>query len=83
MWKKVRDRKYGNNISVVYKKGNKSLELFRDEMWGRTSNMNVIVRDKSKKSLESTLGKAILTKHMGTKAEAERFAKKYMLKKVI
>ncbi len=79
-WKKVRDRKVGNNISIIYSKNGKSLELFRDSMWGKTDNMNVIVRDFKQKSFESALGKDILVKHMGTKTQATKFAESYMTK---
>ena len=79
-WRKVRDRKVGNNISIAYKKDKEVLELFRDSLWGKTDNMNVIVYNTDQKSLESAWGKAKLVKHMGTKKQALEFAHTYMKK---
>jgi len=80
MWKRIRNRRLGNNISIIYKnkKYGLSLELFRDSTWGKTDNMNVIVRDINEKSFESNLGKPILTKHFGSESQAKYFAKNYM-----
>lgn len=79
-WKKVRDRKVGNNVSIVYSKGKESVELFKDSMWGKTDNMNVIVRNIDQESLESSWGKTKLVEHAKTKKEALKFAKSYMKK---
>lgn len=43
-WTKIRDRKLGRNISIIYQNGNHTLELFKDAMWGNATNMNVILR---------------------------------------
>ena len=77
-WKKVRNRKFGNNISIVYSKGSENLELFKDSMWGKTDNMNVLVRNTDEKSLEDSWGKPKLVKHMKTKSQAINFANEYM-----
>ena len=76
-WKKIKSRKIGNNISIIYKKENLTLELFRDALW-RNQNMNVIVRDSSIESYESSLGKDILVEYFDSKQEALDFAKDYM-----
>lgn len=76
-WKKAKSRKVGDNISIIYVKENISLELFRDALW-HNQNMNVIIRDKEQKSLESNLGKEILVKYFKSKSEAKEFANQYM-----
>ncbi|MEK6883817.1 MAG: hypothetical protein AABY22_29580, partial [Nanoarchaeota archaeon] len=45
---------------IYSKKGKENLELFKDSLWGKTDNMNVIVRNPKKHSYESVLGKTKL-----------------------
>ena len=78
-WKKVRNTNFGGNISQIWIKGKRSLELFRDSYWGGRS-MNVIIRDGTKKSLESSLGRTSKVEYFDNSLEAERFANKYMKK---
>lgn len=77
-WKRIQNRRIGNNISIIYKKDNLTLELFRDALWYNDKNMNVIIRDKKIETLESSLGKSILVKHYETEEKAKEFAKSYM-----
>jgi len=76
-WQKIQDRKIGGNISVIYEKGNLTLELFRDALW-QNKSMNVIIRDASKESLTSSLGKTIRIRYCGNETEAKEWAKKFM-----
>lgn len=76
-WEKIRDRKIAGNISILYEKGDTTLELFRDSYWGKKSSMNVIVRD-SKIPSYSLLGKSIDVYHAETMKEAKDWAKEYM-----
>jgi len=78
-WKKIQNRSIGNNISIIYKKGPKTIELYRDSLW-YNKNMNVIVRTMRKKSIVSALGGTILVKYFRNKATAIKFSKKYMEK---
>ena len=77
-WKKIRDSRIGNNITIIHKKKNLTLELFRDSQWGKGDNMNVIVRDSNKESYESSLGKSILVKHFNNESQALWYVKEYM-----
>lgn len=77
-WSMVRSRRAGGNVSIMFRRKNITLELFRDSTWGKTDNMNVIIRDKNKESLTSSLGSTILVKRLGTEAQATKFAKRYM-----
>lgn len=76
-WKLIQNRRIGNNISIIYVKDSRSLELFRDSEW-RNNSMNVIVRDKKQKSFESSLGKSIEVKYFDTEKEARDWANKYI-----
>ena len=78
MWEKIRDRKAGNNLSIVYKNNNRTLEIFKDATWGNVRDTNVIIRDTTYPSLADTRGKTIDVKHCGTKKEAMDYAKRYM-----
>lgn len=81
-WKKIKNTRFGRNVSIIYKNKQKglSLELFRDSTWGKTDNMNVIISDVNQESLESSLGKPILVKHFSMESQAIHFAKEYMRK---
>lgn len=77
-WKIIQNKHIGNDISIIYKNKNLTLELFKDSAWGKTNNMNVIIRDKNIESYASSLGKSIEVERKGSKAEALNFAKSYM-----
>jgi hypothetical protein len=77
-WKQIRNRT-SPGMSVVYKKENIILEIFRDSSWyGRYAN--VIIYDQSQKSLSSSFGKVIHVEYFDSTIEAERYAKSYMRK---
>ncbi len=78
-WRKITDRKIGGNVSIIYQRKNITLELFRDSMWGKTENMNVIVRDKNLKGM-SSLGRGISVKHFSNKKQALKYAEDWMKK---
>jgi len=81
-WRLTENRRIGNNVSIIFKKGNLSLQLFKDAMWGNTTNMNVIIYDANQKSIMSALGKldlrSIHTEYLNTEKEAFDFAESYM-----
>lgn len=76
-WIKIKNRRIGNNISIIYRKGDITLELFRDALW-YNKNMNVIIRDKKIETYESSLGKDISAKYFSSEEEAKDFAEEYM-----
>lgn len=79
-WRKVRSNIFGNNISVIYKKGFFTLEFFKDSYWGKTDNMNIIVRDSRIKSLMSRYGRDVHVEYLGSHSEAVKFATDWMRK---
>lgn len=77
-WQKVQDKSHGGNVSVLYEKGDLTIELFRDSYWGDTAQMNVILRDRSRESYSSRLGETVDFKIFNSADDAIAFAVNYM-----
>jgi len=63
-----------------WKKGKKFLTIRKVNFSWEPPQHNVIVYDRSKPSIESTLGKVIYIKHLGTKTQALSHAKAIITK---
>ena len=69
-WKKIKTNLWKNDeLFLEIKKVNFSYEK---------PAHNVVIYDSSIKSLENSLGKVVVVKHLGKKSEALKFAREYM-----